>query len=127
MRDANESVRYWGALGCLMLKEGADREHVALAKLLEDSSPQVRVVAGEVFAARGRRRVGLAVLQELLLKEKDPACGCRRPMRLSLGPNAKPAWAQIKMATKDADDYVKRATRYTAAVLAGEEPPGEGE
>jgi hypothetical protein len=31
------------------------------------------------------------------------------------------------MATKDADDYVTRATLYTAAVLAGEAAPREGE
>jgi hypothetical protein len=128
MGDSNESIRYWGALGCLMANDKADREHLALAKLLDDPSPHVRVVAAEALCRAGRAERGLAVLQELLLKGKESSVRLQAANALDhLGPIARPAWAQIKTATKDADDYVKRATRYTAAVLAGETPPGEGE
>lgn len=127
MGDANESVRYWGALGCLMLKDAADREQPALVKLLDDPSPHVRVVGAEALCRMGQAEQGLKALQELL-KDQNASVRLQAANALDhLGPIAKPAWAQIKMATNDADDYVKRATRYTAAVLAGEEPPGEGE
>jgi HEAT repeat protein len=128
MRSDNEVLRYWGALGCVMLKDRAAGAKHTLLTLLADPSAQVRVVAAEALVRVGESERALPALQELLLKHADPRVRLQVANSLDhLGELAKPAWAQIKMATNDKDDYVKRATRYAAAVLAGEPPPGEGD
>jgi arylsulfatase A-like enzyme len=128
MRSENESMRYWGAVGCVMLGEKAAGARATLLALLDDRSAAVRVVAAEALVRIGEADRALPVLQTLLLKHEDARVRLQAANSLDhLGALAKPAWAQIKMATNDKDDYVKRATRYTAAVLAGERPPGEGE
>ena len=128
MADGNEVIRYWSVLGCVMLKEKAAGAKEALLKATQDPSPHVRVVAAEALCRIGEAPRALPILSELLLKHDNPKVRLQAANSVDhLGPIAKPAWAQLRMAAKDPDDYVKRATRYTAAILTGEEPPGEGE
>jgi arylsulfatase A-like enzyme len=129
LTDENESVRHWAALGLAMLKDKAAPATDALTGALTDPSPRVRVPAATALCHLGRPDPALATLRDLLLKHADPRVRLQAANALDrLGPIAKPVWAQIRMASaKDVDDYVKRAARYTAAVLAGEPPPGEGE
>jgi HEAT repeat protein len=127
MSDPNEVIRYWSVLGCVMLKEKTAPAAAALINALDDQSPHVRVVAAQALCLIGKSDRGLPVLQDLLLKNPNPRVRLQAANSLdSLGPIARPAWAQLKMAARDPDDYVKRAVRYTAAVLANEEPPQEG-
>jgi arylsulfatase A-like enzyme len=128
MAARNEVIRYWSVLGCLMLKEKAEPAKEALLKAMQDSSPQVQVVAAETLCRIGETERGLKALGQLLLKHENAKVRLQAANSLDhLGPIAKPAWAPLRMAAKDKDDYVKRATRYTAAILTGEEPPREGE
>jgi HEAT repeat protein len=126
LSDPNEVIRYWSALGCLMLREKAARANAAIAKALDDASPQVRVAAAEALCRTGDVDRGLPALRELL-KHANPRVRLQAANALDhLGPLARPALPELRAAARDADDYVKRAARYTAAVLAGETPPGEG-
>jgi arylsulfatase A-like enzyme len=128
MSDENEVIRYWAVLGCLMLNEKGAPAKQSLIKATEDHSPHVRVVAAEALCRIGEAERGLAVLSQHLLKHENAKVRLQAANSLDhLGTLAKPAWAQLKMAARDDDDYVKRSVRYTAAILAGEEPPGEGE
>jgi arylsulfatase A-like enzyme len=122
MSDENECIRYWAAMGCLMLRDKAASAAGALEKLLTDASPSVRVAAAEELCYLGQTAKGLAVLQEVLLKGANPWVRLQAANALDhLGPAAKPALAALETATKDANDYVLRATTYTAAVLKGEQ------
>jgi arylsulfatase A-like enzyme len=125
--DPNEVIRYWSALGCLMLREKAAAANAALAKALDDASPQVRVAAAEALCRTGDVNRGLATLRQSL-KDASPRVRLQTANALDhLGMIAKPALPELRAAAQDPDDYVKRAARYTAAVLAGEPSPGEGE
>jgi arylsulfatase A-like enzyme len=128
MTDANEAVRYWAVLGCLMVGDKATPAKGALVAALGDASPHVRVVAAEALCRIGEAPRGLAALGELLTTHTNPKVRLQAANSLDhLGDLAKPALDALRKATRDEDDYVKRASRYTAAVLAGERPPGEGE
>jgi arylsulfatase A-like enzyme len=125
--DANEVIRYWSALGCLMLRDKAAAANAALATALADPSPHVRVAAAEALCRAGDVDRGLPALRELL-KHENARVRLQAANSLDhLGPLAKPALPELRAAARDSDDYVKRAARYTAAVLAGETPPGEEE
>lgn len=54
LKDADSTLRYWGALGLLMRGEPAViRAHEALTDALSDFSPYVRIVAAEALARYG--------------------------------------------------------------------------
>jgi arylsulfatase A-like enzyme len=127
LADPSEVIRYWSALGCLMLRDKAAAADGVLARALADPSPHVRVAAAEALCRTGDVGRGVATLRELL-KHANPRVRLQAANALDhLGPLAKPALPELRVAARDADDYVRRAARYTAAVLAGEPPPGEGE
>jgi arylsulfatase A-like enzyme len=127
LADANEVVRYWSALGLLMLREKGAPAKDAIVTGLEDRSPQVRVALAEAACRVGEVERGLAVLAGEL-KGDNPRVRLQTANAVDhLGAVAKPMAGALKLAAKDPDDYVQRAARYSAAVLAGEKPPGEGE
>jgi hypothetical protein len=127
LADPNESIRYWAALGCVMLKDRAAPAKAALLKALEDSSPRVRVVAAEALCHLGETDRGLSSLATLLVEEADSRVRLQAANAIDhLGPIAKPIAAKVaQAATRDKDDYVKLATRYTSAALG--EAPAKGE
>ncbi|MGH7947079.1 MAG: sulfatase-like hydrolase/transferase, partial [Opitutaceae bacterium] len=52
--ESDSALRYWGALGFLMRgKAGVDHGAAALRKALNDSSPDVRIVAAQALAEHG--------------------------------------------------------------------------
>lgn len=128
LTDANEVMRYWAALGCLMIREKAAPAKEALTKALADASPHVQVIAAESLCHIGETARGLGALGELLTKHANPKVRLQAANALDhLGDAARPALAALQTAAKDQDDYVKRAAGYTAAMLAGAEPPSEGD
>ena len=152
LKSENEVLRYWAAMGCMMLRNDAAAAKDALIEIAtKDPSPRVRVPAAEalVWIAYSDRRSGAPVLDvpqspvppdlalagkgletlTALLTHEDMRVRLQAANALDLlGGRAKPVLAAIRKAsTEDKDDYVKRMTRYTAAVLAGEKPPIEGE
>jgi len=73
-RDQDSAVRYWAALGFLMRGEaGVGAAHDELIKALDDSSPDVRVVAAEAlgrYGASADLERSLATLKTLLNSQK---------------------------------------------------------
>lgn len=54
MQDADAGVRYWGAMGVLMRGAAEVKSaHAALTKVLDDSSPSVRIAAAEALGRFG--------------------------------------------------------------------------
>ena len=67
LRDENETKRYWGATGLLILKDAAQPSADELAALLpHERSPQVRMVLAEALASLGHRRLAMDTLLPLL-------------------------------------------------------------
>ncbi|MCX7047522.1 MAG: sulfatase-like hydrolase/transferase, partial [Candidatus Sumerlaeota bacterium] len=126
--DENECIRYWAALGCVMLRAKAAEAAPTLLKHLQDASGSVSVAAAEALCHIGQTDKGLPALTELLLKNKNQRVRLQAANALqNIGDKAKPALPAIEQALQsDTDDYVKRAVRYTAACLKGETPKDEG-
>jgi len=121
MDDENECVRYWAAMGCVMLREKAAPAAEALAKRLTDASPQVRVAAAEALCYAGQEAKGVAALAACLSDDKSPWVRLQAANALqNIGEKARPALAALEKAISDSNQYVQRATEYTVSVLKGE-------
>jgi len=119
LADANECMRWWAALGCVMLGEKAADAADALVKALDDKSGSVRVAAADALCRCGRAAAGLPVL-EASLKSASPWVRLQAANSLqNIGERARPALAAIEQAAKDSNDYVRRASEYTAQTLGG--------
>jgi arylsulfatase A-like enzyme len=116
--DGHECIRYWGALGCVMLGKAAAPAADALSRLLEDPSGSVRVAAAEALCRCGRIREGLAALEDCLLRHDNARVRLQAADALdSLGPAAARVLPALEKAAADSDDYVRRSARHTASVL----------
>ena len=75
MSDSDDAVRYWAALGFLMRgKAGVERGAPLLRKALNDTSPEVRIVAAQALAEHGKPAdltPALDVLRALTPPEKN--------------------------------------------------------
>ena len=125
MDDENECIRYWAALGCVMLRGQAAPAAEALAKRLADTSGQVRVAAAEALCHAGQEAKGVPALIACLGDEKNPWVRLQAANALgSIGEKARPALAALEKAVADGNNYVQRAAEYTVAVLKGETTSG---
>jgi len=123
MDDENECVRYWAALGCVMLREKCAPAAEALAKRLTDNSGQVRVAAAEALCRAGQEAKGLAALTACLADEKSVWVCLQAANALeNLGEKARPALAALEKAASGGNQYVRNAAGHAAAVLKGESP-----
>jgi arylsulfatase A-like enzyme len=123
MDDENECIRYWAALGCVMLREKAAPAADALAKRLADASGQVRVAAAEALCHAGQEAKGVAALTACLNDEKSPWVRLQAANALeNIGEKARPALAALEKAASDGNQYVQHAAGHAAAVLKGESP-----
>ena len=71
LNDKDSAVRYWGAVGCLALGEGAAPAKKVLADRLDDPSPDVRVAAAETLCVLGQPGKALGVLRDALDHENE--------------------------------------------------------
>jgi len=123
MDDENECIRYWAALGCVMLCEKAAPAAEALAKRMTDASGSVRVAAGEALCHGGQEAKGVPVLIACLADENNPRVRLQAATALeNIGEKARPALAALEKAAGDRDPYVQRAATHTVALLKGEQP-----
>jgi N-sulfoglucosamine sulfohydrolase len=65
------AVRYWAAVGCVVLKEQSDRAADTLHKLLSDPEIAVRIAAAQALYLLGAKDIAIKVLNETL-KDKNP-------------------------------------------------------
>lgn len=105
MNDPDSAVRYWGAVGCLALGQKAMMLKASLFKLLEDSAPDVRIVAAEALGHIGEEKKAIPVLKEALA-HPNPRVQLRAANAIDyLDEKARSALPAIKNVT---DKYVQR-------------------
>jgi hypothetical protein len=66
LSHADSGIRYWAAVGLLLLKKDAAPGTEAVAKALKDESHQVRIMAAWTMVKLGRSEEGLGCLRNLL-------------------------------------------------------------
>lgn len=118
MKEDNDCIRFWGAMGCLMLGRQAAPAAEPLWEMLQDRSPQIQVVAAEALCHMGKEEKALEKLQDLLLRHAHPKIRLQAANAIeNIGDKAIPILASLQRAMEDKDDYVLRSVRHTIAKL----------
>lgn len=118
LSNNHECIRYWAALGCVMLGGKAGPAASVLTSRLKDPSASVRVAAAEALCRIGTDDTALAVLQTSLTSDKSPWIRLQAANALeNIGTRARPALSAIEQAGADENEYVRRALQHTAASL----------
>lgn len=71
MDDPHPVIRYWGATGCLILREEAAPARAVLRSLLEDEWADVRIVAAEALSWLGESEAGVDALASVLAEGRE--------------------------------------------------------
>jgi arylsulfatase A-like enzyme len=121
----NEVLRYWAAIGLLVLGDAARPSLNALQRMMkEDSAPQVRIVAAEAVANLTDDADAVATLSGLLDAHSHPRVRLQAVNALTyIGDKARPARAAIERAALTDDEYLSTAGRYLGFVLDGSYTP----
>jgi len=121
LNDRYASVRYWGVVGvhynCKTLPD-IKRAKIALKKMLDDSSPVVRIAAAHALCDWGQQEQALPVLVEQLKCPTDKVRLHAMIALRQLGEKAQLALDQIKTRLTDTDNYVQRVARVTQKLMA---------
>lgn len=124
--DDDAVVRYWAALGVLMLHEaGAPATPALTARLAGDASVHVRIAAAEALARLGDGAAPVAFLAATVDTHADPRARLLALNALTALPVdlLLPHAAVIERAALDPDEYLANAGRYLRAVVAGTYDP----
>jgi len=112
-------VRYWGAIGCLMLGEKAASLTDEMRKRLDDESHEVRAIAAWHLIRIGEKEAGLACLKDLL--EANTYAGMKTMcVVLWIGETGKPLESAVRKA-KVAGSYTKQKQGVVLKRLAAME------
>lgn len=68
--DSHPVIRYWGAVGCIVLQDQAALAKATLTERLEDDWADVRVAAAEALGYLGESEAALATLGEVVESEE---------------------------------------------------------
>lgn len=91
LRDPEDGIRYWAALGLHARADLAEEDRAALRTALNDISPVVRIEAAAALAAQGEADTALPILIAALNDDsREVALHAARALEL-LGPAAQPA------------------------------------
>ncbi len=113
MEDPEPSVRYWAVVGIhasVKSRETQERVRPVLLKMLNDSSPTVRIAAAHALCEWGESEALTVLTDELRHPEEFVRLYAINALR-HLGEKARPALPFIKAATKDPSGYVQRVAR----------------
>jgi HEAT repeat protein len=123
--NGSYSVRYYGATGIGALLQKLEPSHparatamAALADLLRDVSPGVRLAAAEGLALAGQTKRALPVLVEGMSHPQDAIRIQAVAALEKIGEQARPAEATLQKATTDSSEYVKRISTRALAKLS---------
>lgn len=126
LRDGNEIVRYWGALGCSMLGQEAALATAELAAVMNgDGSPWVRAQAADALARTGETATTVPILGQIVADDPLPmAVRLQAVWSLHyIGPDSAPALPQLTLVAKGTkagpDDYPAEAARYAIRTITG--------
>jgi len=122
LTDDDEIVRYWAAMGCLMLAEHADDVTDDLEAAMSDDFLPVRTPAAEALCRMGRSDKALDVLGTLVAQGNPEQLAAANAVD-RLGETARPLVGRMQSALQepDVDRYVARALQHTLVEL-GLEP-----
>ena len=109
--DPDSAVRYWAAMGWLILGKEAATSQEAIEALLDDSSGDVRVVAAEAVCVSGEPERGLPILTTELRNENGKIGLAAMNALEALGGVADPALGAVReiAVLEGADNYLVRA------------------
>ncbi len=128
--DPHGSVRYWAVVGLKNVcaeAQDVERAKAAVAELLNDPSPVVRVAVAEAMCQWGREKEALPVLVAALTHE-SPTVRLSAAWALGrIGEKARLALPQLEAAMKDSYEYVTRVTSYTLQRLKAQSSPTKQE
>jgi arylsulfatase A-like enzyme len=111
------AVRFWGAIGCLALGRKAKTASVILRKCLNDSSPDVRIVAAQALCNLGESKTVLDVLREALDHENE-FVRLRAANALDyIDESARPLLPVFKEKLSDPSKYIVRVMEKAIAEL----------
>jgi hypothetical protein len=122
LEDVNPVFRYWATVGLYAsCRFPVDMTFAkpAMQTRLEDQSIIVRIAAAQALCEWGQERNTLPVLVEALKHPTDKVRLFAVVALDKLGEKARPALAQIKAASQDKDDYVKRVAKTILSRLEG--------
>lgn len=118
LQSDDAAIRYWSAVGCAILGPEAKPAEPALRRALEDPSGDVRLAAAESLLKVGIEKLALEQMVEDLRTSPNPKIRLHAANVLEeAGPLAKPYLPALRKATKDSENYVQRATRWTVEKL----------
>jgi hypothetical protein len=120
LTHSNAVVRYWAALGCLMLGSAATGAESQLISRLTDKSAAVKGGAAHALCRVGRADQGVPVLANQLTTSKKARVRLRAANSLhEIGELARPALPSLERAMSDSNVDVREASTHTVAVLRG--------
>ena len=129
--DPNEAIRWWGALGCAMLRNQSGTAEAALRKRLEDPSGAVQSAAAEALAHLGHPDLAPPVLERWITNTSGTFYTVHAAnVLIRLGEAGRPLLPVMKQmcaATQDAASntapyYLNRLLERNIALLEGREP-----
>ena len=124
LKDGDSAVRYWGASALTVLGTNARPAAEAMAKMLTDSSPNVRIAAAHALCKVGRERDAVPVLAELLTDQSEWVRVTAVNVLDLIDEKARPALAALRKATRDDSRYVRDPAGRALAELTPVAAPG---
>lgn len=113
--DPYGAVRYWAVVGLYNACQDpgtVEQAKTALAKLLSDPSPIVRIAAAQALCDWGQENQALPVLVEALRHKSDTVRLNAAIALGQIGDKARPALPQLRAAMQDSYRYVPRVVHY---------------
>jgi N-sulfoglucosamine sulfohydrolase len=110
--DAESAVRYWGAIGCLVLGEKSKPATDLLVKALADASPSVQVAAADALSRLGRLDVALPALSRALRHENEWVRVQAAAVVDGLGDKGKPVHDDLRAANAVKHEYLNRLAEH---------------
>ena len=111
MADEDPVVRYWGALGCVILGKGASQLESQIIALLGDSQSGVRMTAAYALSRIGKTQAG----KDALLKEFDAPNNPEANIllinlipRLGCQDNVPETWVKKVLDNPQSNEFVRR-------------------
>jgi hypothetical protein len=129
--DPNEAIRWWGALGCAMLRNQAAPAESALRRRLDDPSGAVQAAAAEALTHLGQTNLALPVLERWITNTTDTFYSLHAAnVLIRLGETGRPLLPLMKKTYADTQDetrntapaYLHRILERNIALLEGREP-----
>ncbi len=110
--DEDSAVRYWGAIGCLALRENARMGIERLTKALNDPSPSVQVASAHALAEIGLEGLAIPALAQALKSDNEWVRVHALNVLDDLGPKAAPLRVAVEGLRADPSEYVKHLVEH---------------